>query len=65
MKQCDKVADYRYTWPGRDESFICSGHVGKLRAVSERMGFYLQITKLVWSLDNPLSIKRCQQKIDD
>jgi len=65
MKKCNNVADYCFTWPGQDESFVCSDHVGKLRAISESMGFYLQIKKAVHSLDNSSSVKRCQQKIND
>ena len=65
MKKCNKIADYRFTWPGQDESFICSGHVGKLRAISESMGFYLKLVRIVPSLYNLLNGERCQQKIDD
>lgn len=41
--KCDKKAMYRYTWPGRNEDFICEDHVGKLRRVAEVMGFHLHV----------------------
>ena len=43
---CDKPANYRFTWPGNDESLICDGHVDKLRGVANAMGFHLQVTPL-------------------
>ena len=44
--QCTNLAVYRYTWPGKNEAYICEEHVGKLRAVAEAMGMYLQITPM-------------------
>lgn len=44
--KCENHADYRYTWPGRDEAFICEAHVEKLRQVADAMGLYLQIIPL-------------------
>ena len=43
---CLNQAAYRYTWPGRDESFICDEHVGKLRAVTSAMSLHLQVIPL-------------------
>ena len=40
---CGKDAAFRYTWPGRDESFVCEAHSTKLRAVAEAMGLPLQL----------------------
>jgi hypothetical protein len=40
---CGEQVSYRYTWPGRDESYICAAHATKLRAVSEAMGLHLQL----------------------
>ncbi len=45
-KQCEATAAYRYTWPGRDESFICDEHSSKLRAVANAMGLPLQLIPL-------------------
>lgn len=43
---CQHTAAYRYTWPGRDEAFICTDHVGKLKAVADAIGCYVQIIPL-------------------
>ena len=40
---CGDPAAYRYTWPGRDESYVCQKHSSKLVAVAEAMGLYLQL----------------------
>lgn len=57
---CPHTAAYRYTWPGRDESFICTEHVGKLMAVAKAMGLYLQILPLMGSqVDKP----NCSQQV--
>lgn len=64
-KQCNNVAEYRYTWPGKDESFVCFCHVGKLRAISESMGIYLQLVRIIANHDEPFISQRCQQVIDD
>jgi hypothetical protein len=40
---CGAPAAHRYTWPGRDESFICETHSKGLLAVASAMGLYLQL----------------------
>tara|TARA_Y100000310_G_C20643172_1_gene795100 strand:- start:1694 stop:1864 length:171 start_codon:yes stop_codon:yes gene_type:complete len=40
---CEKVAKYRYTWPGRDEDFICDDHVDWLKQIANTMGLHLQV----------------------
>jgi hypothetical protein len=54
--QCGNDASYRYTWPGRDESFICESHSEKLRAVIRAMGLYVQLAPCAAS-------EKCQQKV--
>jgi hypothetical protein len=56
--QCPLVARYRYTWPGRDESFICERHVGKLRSVADAIGLSLQVIDLFSGLDQELLAER-------
>lgn len=58
--KCPEVAAYRFTWPGQDESFICEGHVGKLRSVAAAMGMHLQVIEL-----EPDSLVKlaCSQKV--
>lgn len=46
MAKCPHQAFYRFTWPGQDESFICTEHVNKLQGVASAMGMYLQIIPL-------------------
>ena len=60
---CDKPANYRFTWPGNPESFICYHHVVKLKSVAVAMGFHLQIISLTESeLEKGLT---CNQKGGD
>lgn len=47
QKGCTQPAAFRFTWPGRDESAICSEHVKKLQDVAQAMGLYVQIIPLV------------------
>jgi len=44
--QCPCAASFRYTWPGRDETFICGECVSKLRSVASALGLPLQIIDL-------------------
>ncbi len=44
--KCENKASYRFTWPGRDGSFICSHHVYTLRNISDALGLPLQIIPL-------------------
>lgn len=57
---CDNQARYRFTWPGKDESFICEDHVGKLRAVASAIGLHLQVILL--SRDELRQKLTCNQK---
>lgn len=43
---CENGAKYRYTWPGRDEAFVCEKCAAKLEAVAAAMGLYLQLIPL-------------------
>jgi len=43
MNTCENRASFRFTWPGRDESFICSGHSVKLQIVADAIDFHLQL----------------------
>lgn len=43
---CTEQASHRFTWPGRDESFICDKHLPKVREVASAIGMYLQIIPL-------------------
>lgn len=41
--RCGRPAAYRYTWPGRPESFICQEESEKLRRVADAIGMPLQL----------------------
>lgn len=43
---CEAMPVYRFTWPGRDEAFICEVHALKLRSVASAMGLHLQLITL-------------------
>lgn len=46
MAKCPHQARFRYTWPGRDEGFICSEHAQQLQYVAVTTGFRLQLIPL-------------------
>jgi hypothetical protein len=58
-KTCENVAAFRYTWPGRDESFICHEHVVKLKGVAAAIGMHLQVIP-VFTMD-----EKCRQVLRD
>ena len=62
MAQCQQQALFRYTWPGRDESFICLEHAQQLRNVAEAMGFHIQLIPL--SGDEQAGVS-CSQQVRD
>ena len=57
---CGKDAVYRYTWPGRDESFICEGHSSKLKSVARAIGLHLQLIPI----DPQSTMMPCMQKVN-
>jgi len=44
--ECENPAEYRFTWPGRDEMKVCPRHALKAKAVAEAIGMHLQIRPL-------------------
>lgn len=40
---CERLAAFRFTWPGRDEDGICAQCAPKLRGVANAMGMHLQL----------------------
>lgn len=50
---CNKKADFRYTWPGKNESYICHGHAGSVEAIANAIGMSLQLIPIPKS-DHPL-----------
>ena len=43
MQTCENKSAFRYTWPGRDESFVCAGHSMKLQTVAAVIALPLQL----------------------
>ncbi len=41
---CNQPANYRYTWPGKDEAYICMQHAPALKRVAVAIGLHLQLT---------------------
>ena len=62
MAKCKNQAVFRFTWPGRDESFICIEHAPKLKGVADAMGFYIQLIPL--SGDEQIKVT-CSQEVKD
>jgi len=42
-KQCENPCFFRYTWPGKDESYICLEHAHQLHNVARAIGLHLQM----------------------
>lgn len=43
---CENTGAFRYTWPGRDEDYVCEAHVGWLQRVAGAIGMHLQVLPL-------------------
>lgn len=46
---CQSPPAFRYTWPGRDEAFVCAVHAVGLSRVASGMGLRLQQIPLSWT----------------
>lgn len=55
---CTNDAVFRYTWPGKDESFICLEHSIQLRGIANALGLYLQLIPI------PPGLEKCHQIIE-
>lgn len=43
---CTNKGVFRFTWPGRDEQYICEQHVATLQNIAGAMGLHLQVIPL-------------------
>lgn len=43
---CDKDADFLFTWPGRDQAGVCGEHSIKLVNIASAIGVHLQLIEL-------------------
>ena len=57
--QCTAPANFRYTWPGRDEAFICQAHAEGLKRVANAMGLNLQLIEI----EALPPLPQCEQKV--
>lgn len=62
MTKCDQFPMYRYTWPGRDEAFICLEHAIQMQQVVQAMGHHLQMIPLK---PDRYVIGECSQEVRD
>ena len=46
IDKCEKSVMFRYTWPGKDERFVCSDCAIRLAAIAQALGFFLQVIRL-------------------
>ncbi len=46
QENCDEMPAYRYTWPGKDEAFICPDHMLRLGKIANALQMHLQIIPL-------------------
>jgi|GEM_PF-6729381 len=44
--ECDQDAAFRFTWPGKDESFICERHGRRMVEIAQAMGLHIQLIPL-------------------
>ena len=58
---CGQPAAYRFTWPGRTESFICEAHSIQLRGVAQAMGLSLQLLRV--PVTGTSDDETCKQKV--
>ena len=59
---CDNPAVLRFTWPGREESFVCIAHAHAVAGVAMAMGFPLHMLPVTGSGGE---WPRCKQRVPD
>ena len=63
INKCENPALFRYTWPGKDESFICAICAIKLTTVANAIGLPLQMIRL--SNEELLNNLECLQEVKE
>jgi len=63
--QCPNPGSYKYTWPGRNESYICELHVSQLRNIASAIGLYIQVRPVPeqeqWQCDQIISAPKREE----
>lgn len=64
MSKCQNLANFRYTWPGKDEATICIEHACSLMNIATAMGVHLQLIGISYRSSDPFPTEwpRCQQE---
>lgn len=57
---CGEPAQYRFTWPGQDESFICGEHAPQLVGVASAIGCHVQLIPVH---ESDQAHETCRQKV--
>lgn len=60
MSKCTNPATYRFTWPGKDENYVCTLDAIRLLNVSNALGMYLQLIPL--APDEMVNKSCCQDR---
>ncbi len=55
-RPCGEPAAFRVHWPGREPLMQCADHAGKLRRLSQVMGFHLTVDVVLNSDDTCTSV---------
>lgn len=62
-EQCKRAAAYRYTWPGKDESYVCEVHSDYLRTVANAIGLHCQLIPIQDGAED--AVERCRQQVKE
>jgi hypothetical protein len=62
MAKCNQTPVFRYTWPGRPESFACLEHAQGISAVAQAIGLFLQFIPLSGEQQAKVS---CQNEVKE
>lgn len=62
---CGAPANFRYTWPGRDEAMICLHCAARLQQIANAMGLYVQLIPISFSVKDPIPdpYPTCEQHV--
>lgn len=62
---CGALANFRYTWPGRNEALICLSCAARLQQIAGAMGLYVQLIPISYSITDaiPDPYPTCEQHV--
>ncbi len=59
---CNKPAKYRYTWPNRNEMYVCEEHARGIASIAAAIGMHLQFIMLAKDIENNLLCTQIVEK---